>query len=58
MGTAEVGYVSGAGGKHAMLKHHSIFDGLAADFAAATLLGERSGGIVGRVLAGEKWIDA
>jgi predicted esterase len=35
---AEVTYVSVAGGKHAMLRHGATFDGLAADFAAATLL--------------------
>ncbi|MCW2522785.1 MAG: alpha/beta hydrolase, partial [Frankiales bacterium] len=52
-----VGYVRIAGGKHAMLKHHGEFDGLAADFAVATLLGDDVGGAVGRVLAGERWID-
>jgi predicted esterase len=52
-----VGYVRVAGAKHAMLKHHAVFDGLAADFAVATLLGAEVGGVVGRVLAGERWID-
>lgn len=37
-GTAEVRYVSIEGGRHAMLKHHSRFSGLAADFAVETLL--------------------
>lgn len=35
----EVGYVVVEGGKHAMLRRHATFDALAADFAAATLLG-------------------
>jgi len=35
---ARVSYVSVEGGKHAMLKHHDRFSGLAADFAAETLL--------------------
>lgn len=55
--TADVGYVRVAGGKHAMLKHGPIFDGLAADFATATLLDRPASGTVGRVLAGEQWID-
>jgi len=36
-GTARVKYVSVEGGKHAMLKHHDEFSGLAADFALETL---------------------
>ena len=55
--TAEVGYVTVEGGKHAMLRRHGVFDGLAADFAVATLLGRRPEGVVGRVLAGEAWVD-
>ena len=56
--TAEqVGYVTVEGGKHAMLRRHDVFDGLAADFATATLLGRRPAGVVGRVLAGEAWVD-
>ncbi|MEP6562970.1 MAG: alpha/beta hydrolase [Nakamurella sp.] len=56
--TANVGYIRIEGGKHAMLKHHSLFDGLAADFATATLLGTpQDAGPVARVLAGEQWID-
>ena len=38
-----VDYVSVEGGKHAMLRHHRRFDGLAADFAVATLLEGRPG---------------
>lgn len=56
--TAErVGYVTVEGGRHAMLRRHEVFDGLAADFTAATLLGRRSEGVVARVLAGEEWVD-
>ena len=57
--TAErVGYVTVEGGKHAMLRRHDVFDGLAADFTTATLLGRRvASGVVGRVLAGEEWVD-
>ena len=55
--TAEVGYVTVEGGKHAMLRRHGVFDGLAADFAVATLLGRRPEGVIGRVLAGEAWVD-
>jgi dienelactone hydrolase len=51
-----VGHVTVVGGKHAMLAHHSTFDGLAADFAAATLLGTSASGLVGRVLDGELWL--
>ncbi|MCU1537880.1 MAG: hypothetical protein JWP82_2231 [Humibacillus sp.] len=53
---ARVGHITVVGGKHAMLRHHSAFDGLAADFAAATLLGTPAGGLVGRMLAGEQWL--
>ena len=53
---ARVGHVTVVGGKHAMLAHHSTFDGLAADFATATLLGTPAPGLVGRVLAGEQWL--
>ena len=40
---AEVTYVCVEGGKHAMLARHDLFDGLAADFAALTLLGLAGG---------------
>ncbi|GAC1439725.1 MAG: alpha/beta hydrolase [Solirubrobacteraceae bacterium] len=39
---AQVAYISVEGGKHAMLRRHQQFDGLAADFATATLLGQSS----------------
>lgn len=56
-GTAEVGYVSVAGGTHAMLRRHAVFDGLAADFARATLLGAEVGGAVGAILAGRTHVE-
>jgi pimeloyl-ACP methyl ester carboxylesterase len=56
--TAEVGFVSVAGGRHAMLRHHGQFDRYAAEFARATLLEEPATGPVGDVLAGEGWVEA
>jgi alpha-beta hydrolase superfamily lysophospholipase len=57
--TAQVSYVRVEGGKHAMLRHHEQFDGLAASFAAATLLGESAtDGVLARVLAGDTLIDS
>jgi alpha-beta hydrolase superfamily lysophospholipase len=56
--TAQVGYVSVAGGSHSMLRHHGRFDRYAAQFAAATLLDETAAGPVGEVLAGQAWVDA
>lgn len=56
--SAQVGFISVAGGSHSMVRHHHQFDRYAADFAAATLLDEPVAGPVGRVLAGEAWIDA
>ncbi len=53
---ADVAYVSVEGGKHAMLARHALFDGLAADFAAATLLGTSRSGLIARLEAGEQWI--
>ncbi len=54
--TADVAFVTVEGGKHAMLRHHNRFDGLAADFARATLLGEPADGVLARVDAGESWV--
>jgi hypothetical protein len=54
---SHVGYVAIKDGKHAMLKRHRSFDGLAADFAVATLLGRRPAGSVGQVLGGERWLE-
>ena len=46
-------FISVRNGKHAMLKRHHVFDGLAADFTVATLLDLPTHGPIERVLAGE-----
>jgi pimeloyl-ACP methyl ester carboxylesterase len=46
---ADVNYVSVEGGKHAMLRHHGVFDRLAAEFAVTTLLGSPSAGALARL---------
>ena len=51
--TADVGYVTIADGKHAMLRHGSEFERLATDFAMTTLLGAKPGSVVGRALDGD-----
>ncbi len=53
---AQVGYITINDGKHSMLKRHRLFDGLAAEFASATLLDTDPAGAISRVLAGESWI--
>ncbi|MEV4418348.1 alpha/beta hydrolase [Patulibacter sp. NPDC049589] len=55
--TTEVGYVTIRGGKHAMLGHHDRFDGLAAEFAATTLLARRPEGVLARIAAGELQVE-
>ncbi len=51
---ARVTYITVAGGKHAMLHRHRDFDGLAADFTSAALLGTSPDrGPVSRAFAGE-----
>jgi pimeloyl-ACP methyl ester carboxylesterase len=55
--TTDVGFVRVVGGKHAMLRHHHVFDKLAADFAAATLLGDRPRGPVAQVLEGQSLVE-
>jgi pimeloyl-ACP methyl ester carboxylesterase len=55
-GRASVGYVCVEGGTHAMVGRHRLFDGLAASFAAATLLGRPVGGPLARLAGGERWI--
>lgn len=55
--TADVGYITVTGGKHAMLRHHAEFDGLATRFTAATLLGDAATGPIRRVLDGEHWLE-
>jgi alpha-beta hydrolase superfamily lysophospholipase len=52
--TAPVGYLRVTGGRHAMLRHRSVFERAAADFATATLLGTRIDGPVGELLEGER----
>lgn len=54
---ARVGFVTLKGGKHAMLRRHRVFDGLAADWVRATLLGDPVGGTVDRLRAGEPLLD-
>lgn len=56
--TAEVGFISVEGGRHAMLRHHHSFDGYAAQFAAATLLGDAATGPVAEVLEGRFFVEA
>lgn len=43
-GDTDVSYVCVDGGKHAMLRRHRVFDGLAADATAAALLGTSASG--------------
>lgn len=52
-----IGYISVTGGKHAMLARHAAFDGLAAAFASATMLGHTEDGPIARIQAGERWIE-
>ncbi|MFZ0089393.1 MAG: hypothetical protein WAL63_07805 [Solirubrobacteraceae bacterium] len=54
---ADVGYISVRGAKHSMLRRHSVFDGLAAQFAATTLLGEPPAGALARIADGEHRIS-
>jgi predicted esterase len=51
---AEVTFIEVRGGTHAMLAHRRHFDGLAAQFAALTLLGDAGGPTMRRVAAGER----
>ena len=55
--TADVGYIRVSGGKHAMLKHGSVFDRAAADFATATLLGDEPRPPVSQVLDGQQLVE-
>lgn len=54
---ARVGFVRVKGGKHAMLRRHGVFDGLAAEFAVASLLGTPASGPVAEALAGKRWLE-
>ena len=47
-------YVCVEGGKHAMLRRGAVFDRLAAQFAALTLLGIPSAGPLARIADGER----
>ena len=55
--SAEVGFVRVSGGGHAMLRHGSVFDRAAADFATATLLGDEPGPPVSQVLGGQQLVE-
>ena len=50
---ASVGFVTVREGSHAMLRRHRAFDGLAADWVRATLLGDAVGDPVDRVRGGD-----
>lgn len=54
--TAPLGFLRVSGGKHAMLSHRGVFEGAAADFVRATLLGDEVTGPVGALLAGERTV--
>ncbi|MGI9184444.1 MAG: hypothetical protein ACR2GZ_05685 [Solirubrobacteraceae bacterium] len=54
---ARVGYITVEGGRHAMLRRHSLFDGLAAEFCSVTLLGASPTGPLARLQNGEGWIS-
>lgn len=53
---ADVAYITIDGGRHAMLGRHGLFDGLAAQFAALTLLGTSESETMARIEAGERRI--
>lgn len=53
----EVGHVRVVGGSHSMLRYHRLFDGLAAAFTAAALLGGTQDPIVRRLQDGERSIE-
>ena len=53
---ARVGYVAVEGGKHAMLRRHSVFSGLAAQFATATLLERSDDETISRLQNGESML--
>ncbi|MCW2761122.1 MAG: alpha/beta hydrolase, partial [Marmoricola sp.] len=52
--TSPVGYLRVNGGRHAMLRHRSVFERAAADFARATLLDADVSGPVAELLEGER----
>lgn len=54
---ARVGYVSVRDGTHSMVRRHGLFDGLAAEFAASTLLGRPPRGPLARLDDDEGWAE-
>lgn len=63
--SADVAFVTVRGARHAMLGRHDCFDGLAADWATLTLLGNGNGngalpagGLLARIEAGERSLEA
>ena len=52
--TTDVGYLRVTGGRHAMLRHRSVFERAASDFARATLLGDEVGPPVNDLLEGQR----
>jgi predicted esterase len=54
---ARVGYVTVEGGKHAMLRRHGVFSGLATQFATATLLGRWDDETISRIQDGETVLE-
>ncbi len=58
--TSQVGFITVAGGKHAMLRHGSRFESYAAEFTVAVLVGEERLGLsapVAAILAGAGHAD-
>lgn len=55
--SARVGFVTVGEGKHAMLRRHRVFDGLAADWVRATLLGDSVGDPLDRLRGGEQLLQ-
>lgn len=54
---ADVAYATIRGGKHAMLRHHALFDGLAARYAALTLDGVSTGEALSRIGPDARRVD-
>lgn len=54
--TGPVGYLRVNGGRHAMLRHRSVFERAAADFVTATLLGSEVSGPIAPLLDGERFV--
>jgi alpha-beta hydrolase superfamily lysophospholipase len=52
--TTDVGYLRVTGGRHAMLRHRSVFERAASDFARATLLGDEVRPPVAELLNGQR----